>query len=196
MIDTPVMEIILKRRSIRKYKSEQIDDGLLETIIEAGRYAPSGGNNQTCHFIVIQNKELLVKLTALVQERLAAMEIEPTMYDGLIRVINLCKKGGYDFIYGAPTLVVVANRRGYTNAMADSAVAIENMLLASTSLGIGSCWINHLKWLTDDEKLLEVMHGFGLEQTEMICGAVSLGYPDQSFTGPLKRTGNAITMEK
>ena len=196
MIDTPVMDTILKRRSIRKYKGEQIGDELLETIIEAGRYAPSGGNNQACHFIVIQNKELLVKLTALVQERLAAMEIEPTMYDGLIRVINLCKKGGYDFIYGAPSLVVVANRRGYTNAMADSAVAIENMLLASTSLGIGSCWINHLKWLTDDEKLLEVMHGFGLEQTEMICGAVSLGYPDQSFTGPLKRTGNAITLVK
>ncbi len=193
MSGTAIMDIILKRRSTRKYKDEQISEELLEAIIEAGRYAPSGGNNQTCHFIVIQNKPLLLELTALVQERLAAMEIEPDMYDGLIRAIKMCRKGGYDFIYNAPTLVVVANRRGYTNAMADSAVALENMLLAATDLGVGSCWINQLKWLTDDEKILKVLYDIGLEEGELVCGSASLGYPDQSFSGPLKRTGNVVT---
>jgi nitroreductase len=194
MIDTPVTEVIRKRRSVRKYKPEQIGDEELETIIEAGRFAPSGGNNQMSHFIVIQNRRMLDELTAMVEERLAAMETEPAMYKGMIRAIELCRKGGYDFIYRAPTLIVVANHRGYTNAMADSAVALENMMIAATSLGVGSCWINHLKWLTDDAKVLETMHGIGLNEDEQICGAVALGYDDQVYAAPLKRTGNAVTI--
>jgi len=194
MIDTPVMEIIRKRRSIRKYKPEQINDEELETIIEAGRFAPSGGNNQLSHFIAIQNRQMLNDLTVLVEEGLASIEPEPGMYKGMVRAIELCRKGGYDFIYSAPTLVVVANQRGYTNAMADSAVALENMMLAATSLGVGSCWINHLKWLTDDEKVLAYMRGIGLNEDEQICGAVALGYADQVYASPLKRTGNTVTI--
>ena len=195
-MDTPVMEIIRKRRSIRKYKPEQISDEELEMIIEAGRLAPSGGNNQLCHFIAIQNRKRLDDLTIMVEEELAAMEIAPAMYKGMIRAIELCRKGGYDFIYHAQTLVVVANQRGYTNAMADSAIALENMMLAATSIGIGSCWINHLKWLTDDTRVSGYMHAIGLKEDEQICGAVALGYPDQHFTGPLKRTGNKVTVVK
>jgi len=194
MIETPVTQAILLRRSIRKYRPEQISGEELLTIIEAGRHAPSGGNSQTCHFIAIQNREVLGELTAMVHDAFAGMEAEPEMYRGMIRVIELCKKGGYDFIYSAPTLVVVANKRGYTNAMADSAVAIENMMLAAASLGVGSCWINHLKWLTDDERILRYMQGLGLSTDEQICGAAALGYADQVYTAPLKRTGNPVTI--
>jgi nitroreductase len=196
MIDTPMIDIIRSRRSIRKYKPDQIRDEELEMIIEAGRYAPSGGNNQSSHFIVIQNKPILDALTLLVEKTFAGMEAEKTMYQGMIRVIELCKRGGYDFIYSAPTLVVAANKRGYTNALVDCAVALENMMLAATSQGIGSCWINHLKWLTDVEAVRAFMRELGMNEDEQICGAVALGYPDQVYSSPLKRTGNAVTFVK
>ena len=191
---TSVMDVIRKRRSIRKYKPEQISEEELGMILEAGQFAPSGGNSQTSHFIVIQNKALLNELTEMVEAAFARMEPEDTMYQGTIRVIELCKRGGYDFIYSAPTLVVAANRRGYTNAVADCAVALENMMLAAASLDIGSCWINHLKWLTDDEQILSLMHKLGLAEDEQICGGIVLGYPDQIYSSPLKRTGNKVTI--
>jgi len=196
MLNTPTMDVIRLRRSIRKYKQEQIKDEELEMILEAGRYAPSGGNSQTSHFIVIQSQEKLNKLTRLVEQTFAGMEPEETMYKGMIRVIELCKRGGYDFINNAPTLAVAANKRGYTNALVDCAVALENMMLAATSLDIGSCWINHLKWLTDDEMILAFMSELGLTDDEQICGAVALGYPNQVYTAPLKRAGNAVTIVK
>ena len=69
-------------------------------------------------------------------------------------------------------------------------------MLMATELDIGSCWINHLKWLTDDEMILAFMRELGLRDDELICGALALCYPDQVFTAPLKRTGNAVTIVK
>ena len=92
-------------------------------IIEAGRFAPSGGNNQTTHFLVIQNEAVLNRLKSLAEQEFAKMEITPGMYQSLANSIRQSKAGGYDFLYGAPTLVLTANRKGYGNAIADCAAA-------------------------------------------------------------------------
>ncbi len=77
------LEIISKRRSIRKYKKEQISDEKLSLIVEAGRLAPSGGNNQTSHFIVIQNRETLEELKSVVEREFAKMEIKEDTYKSI-----------------------------------------------------------------------------------------------------------------
>ena len=191
-----VLETINKRRSIRKYENEQISYEELHLILEAGRYAPSGGNNQTNHFIVVQNIDILVELKKLVENEFAQMEVTETMYKSLKYSIFHAKKGGYDFIFNAPTLVIAANQRGYGNAIADCAVALENMMLAATSLHIGSCWVNQLKWLTDNPAILQFMKKLGLADSEIICGGLTLGYPDQEELQPLSRTGNIVTLIK
>ena len=65
------LDAINTRRSTRRFKSYPIEQEKLETIIEAGRYAPSGGNSQTCHFIVVRNKEVLAKLAELARSAFA-----------------------------------------------------------------------------------------------------------------------------
>ena len=65
---------IQKRRSIRVYDDRQIEDERLNSIIESGRYAPSGGNSQSTRFLVIQNKSVLNKLEELVENELAKIE--------------------------------------------------------------------------------------------------------------------------
>ncbi len=191
-----VIKNIYKRRSIRKYKQEQIKAEELSEIIEAGRYAPSGGNNQTSHFLVMQNRQALNKLKQLVEQEFSKMEIEENMYKSLKNSILKSKKGGYDFIYNAPTLVVAANVNGYGNAMADCAVALENMMLAATSLNIGSCWINQLKWLNDNPLIRNYLTQLGLGIDECVCGGMALGYPDMVLSGNLPRTGNIVTYIK
>ena len=189
------LEAIFTRRSTRKMKSEVPPKEIIEKIIEAGRYAPSGSNSQTTHLIVITKKEILDELADIVQDAFASMEIGPDAYVSLRNSVNASKKGNYVFHYGAPVLIVTANKKGYGNAMADSACALENMMIAANALDLGSCWINQLHWLDDDEKVRSYMESLGLAQDETITGGLILGYgyDGQPVRSELKRTGNPVT---
>ena len=103
------LDAIITRRSTRSYSSAPVERDKLEKIIEAGRHAPSGGNNQTNHFIVVQDKKILDKLATLAQEAFAKMEVTPETYSSLKTSILLSKKGNYVFHYNAPVLIIVAN---------------------------------------------------------------------------------------
>lgn len=183
---------IKNRRSIRSFEEKQIKDEELDLIIESGRYAPSGGNNQTTRFLVIQNKEVLNKLEELVEKELAKIEVDENSYKSLRSFVLRARKGGVHFTYNAPTLIVVSNKKGYGNAMADCAIAIENMMIGATSLGVGSCYINQLKWLNDNKLVCEYMKELGVPEDEIILGAISLGYPKQKSMSPLQRSGNPV----
>lgn len=132
----------------------------------------------------------------MVEKEFAKMEIKEDTYKSLKNSILASKKGGYDFTYNAPTLIVAANQKGYGNAMADCSVALENMMLAAVSLDIGSCWINQLYWLEDNKSIHAYMMKLGLTENERICGGLALGYSQISDMVPLKRIGNTVTYIK
>ena len=192
------LEAILTRRSTRNYKPDAVEEEKLDRILQAARQAPSGGNNQTNHFLVIRNREVLGKLIGMTETAFAKMEIAEDTYASLKHAINASKKGGYVFCYNAPVLIVVANQRDYGNNMADCACAIENMMIAANALDLGSCWINQLKWLNEDPALLEYFRGFGLKEDERIYGALAVGYAATEdglpVRKPLPRTGNEVTV--
>ena len=60
-----VIDVIMSRRSVREFKQEQVDESLLLEVIEAGRTAPSGGNEQLTHIIVIQNADILKEIISM-----------------------------------------------------------------------------------------------------------------------------------
>ena len=171
------LEAILTRRSTRNYKPDPVDQAKLDKILEAGRQAPSGGNNQTSHFFVVRNRDVLDRLTAMTEKAFAAMEADESTYSSLRHSIAASKKGGYVFYYNAPLLIIVANRRNYGNNIADCACAIENMMVAANALDLGSCWINQLKWLNEDPEIVEYLRGFGMKEDERVYGAVIVGTP-------------------
>ena len=189
------MEAIMTRRSVRKMKAEAPERALLEHVIEAGRSAPSGSNSQSTHLIVIMEKETLSVLQEKVQAAFAKMEEGPDTYVSLRNSIRASKKGNYVFHYGAPVLIVTANKKGYGNAMADSACVLENMMIAANALDLGSCWINQLHWLDEDEAVREYLYGLGLAEDETVTGALALGYAAEGLPNrtPLPRTGNPVT---
>ncbi|MBR3430204.1 MAG: nitroreductase family protein, partial [Clostridia bacterium] len=135
------------------------------------------GNNQTSHFFVIRNREVLDKLIVMTEKAFAAMEATENTYASMKHSINASKKGGYVFCYNAPVLIVVANRKDYGNNIADCACTIENMMVAANALDLGSCWINQLKWLNEDTEIVEYLRGFGMKENERVYGAVIIGYP-------------------
>lgn len=187
---------ILTRRSTRRYKEKEIDRLLLDRIIEAGRYAPSGGNNQTNHFFVITDQTVLKQLAEIAQNTFSAMEVYEGMYPSLRTSVTLSKKGNYVFHYNAPCLIVLANRKEYGNNIADVACALENMMILANEFDLGSCWINQLKWLNENEEILNLFKEFGLKDDERIYGALALGYPDTEDGLPerrqIERKGNEV----
>ena len=190
------IEAILTRRSTRNYKPDAVEPEKLDTILAAARQAPSGGNNQTNHFLVIRNKEVLQTLIELTQTAFSEMEATEDTYSSLKRAIAAAKKGGYVFCYNAPLLIVVANQKDYGNNMADCACAIENMMVAANALDLGNCWINQLRWLNEDARLVAYLRSLGMKESERVYGAVIIGYPANGLPNRnrMPQKGNEITL--
>ncbi|MBR6405961.1 MAG: nitroreductase [Lachnospiraceae bacterium] len=190
-------ELITTRRSTRKFREEPVPDELLQKVLEAGRHAPSGGNNQTTHLLVIRNREILAELAAKAEQEFAKMKITPDTYKSLAGSIRASKKGGYIFHYHAPVLILTANKKSYSNNIADCACVLENMMLMANALDLGSVWINQMKWLNGSELINEVLFRIGMKEDERVYGGLALGFADTEdglpVRTPLPRTGNPVT---
>ena len=133
MITNETLQTIKHRRSCRSYTDEQITEEELQAILEAGLYAPNAGG-QAWHFTVVQNKALLDKLNIAAKEAVKQLEMKP--------IRELGNDEQFNCFYGAPTLGIVSGSEQVPIPLdADCAAAIENMLLAAESVGLGSCWI-------------------------------------------------------
>lgn len=191
-----VFSCIATRHSTRKFKEEPVPQEVLDKVIEAGRQAPSGKHKKQSRFIVIRKKEVLQELIALVQQEFAKMEVTPENDDNFGGAIRAAKKGGYVFMYNAPVLIVVANKRDYGNKYADVSCAMQNMMLAANALDLGSCWINQLRWLQDNPVLRAYLQKLGMAEDEEVCASLSIGYPDTPDGLPGRRvmpvTGNPV----
>ena len=191
-----VFSCIATRHSTRKFKEEPVPQEVLDKVIEAGRQAPSGKHKNQSRFIVIRKKEVLQEFIALVQQEFAKMEVTPENDDNFGGAIRAAKKGGYVFMYNAPVLIVVANKRDYGNKYADVSCAMQNMMLAANALDLGSCWINQLRWLQDNPVLRGYLQKLGMAEDEEVCASLSIGYPDTPDGLPGRRvmpvTGNPV----
>ena len=189
--------LIRTRHSTRKFLQKPVEKEKLEQVIEAGRFAPSGGNNQTTHFIVIQDRAVLTELARIAREEFAKMELAPDTYASLAKAIQLSKKGSYVFHYNAPVLVLTANRIGYGNNMADCSCAVENMMLMANALDLGSCWINQINWLNENPAMVAYLKRLGMQDGETVYVSMALGYPDSEdglpFRRVVERKGNPVT---
>lgn len=191
------MDLYKSRRSTRRFKDRPLEREKLDDIIEAGRYAPSGGNNQSTHFLVIEDKEVLKKLADMAEQAFAAMEVTEGMYRSMAGAITAAKKGNYVFHYNPAALIVTANLVTHPNNIADCACALENMMLKANELDLGSCWINQLRWLNEEPALVQYLQSLGMAEDERVYGALAVGYPDTEdglpVREPLARTGNPVT---
>ena len=189
------LEAMMTRRSTRRMQSGIPPREKIERVLEAGRAAPSGSDSQTTHLIVITKPSVLSDLARLVQEAFSRMEADEDTYISLRRSIEASRKGNYVFHYHAPVLIVAANRRGYGNALADSACVLENMMIAANALDLGSCWINQLHWLDGDSAVRACLEGLGLGKDETVTGGLILGLGESGMPvrGVRQMTGNPVT---
>jgi nitroreductase len=180
-----VLNVIKSRRSIRAYKSEQIDETALKEILEAGIYAPTACNEQPWHFTVIQNAELLDQINVKSKAYMASSDVA--------WMKSMAEDPDFAVTYHAPTVVVVSGRRESTAWQTDCAAAIQNMLLAAESLGIGSVWLGLSRPALKDESIVGRL-GIPAGYEPFYC--VSLGYPAAAHPQAPGRNQNVFNFIK
>ena len=156
-METNFLEIIRTRRSYRSYRSDQITDGQLNAVLEAGTYAPTSRGLQSPYIVAVQNEAL--------KARLAQMNAE---------VMGVTTNPYYD----APTYVLVFVPADAPNGVQDASLVLENMMLAAHAQGLGSCWIHREREMFATPEGQELMKQWGLPEGLVGIGALALGYPD------------------
>ena len=154
----PVMQALLTRRSIRRFESKPIPEDILNMILKAGYYAPTGHNLQTWRFTVIQKQETIAQLRDTIKK--VAKEKRVNVY-------------GFE---EPPCIILISNDRRNINGCQDASCAAENIFLAAHSYGIGSVWLNPLLTLCDEPLIRELLDGYGIPSTHIVWCIAALGY--------------------
>jgi nitroreductase len=159
------------RRSIRKFKPEQIREEDLNAILEAGIYAPSGSNQQSALFVVVQDKDLLKKLSAM-NAAVLGKDMDP--------------------YYNAPTVVLVFADKSKVTPVEDARLAPGNMLNAAASLGIGSCWVHPIRQMFETGEGRDLLSQWGVTGDYIGVGSCILGYADGPHPKAAPRKDNFV----
>ena len=162
-MNNETLDIIKTRRSIRSYKSDAIPAELLDAVLEAGKFAPSGMGRQSPVLIAVEsrkNRDRIAELNA------AALGTDTDPY------------------YGAPVVILVLADGAIRTCVEDGSCALENMMLAAHSLGLGTVWVHREKEIFESEAGKELLREWGLPLTLRGVGSIAIGYPAD---GPSER---------
>ena len=144
-----LIDFILTRRSIRRYEKKDIPEEVLAQIFEAGRQAPSAVNKQPIHFVIVKDNEKQKELS-----------------NGLFN----------RFVKDAPVVIVgcadVNSLLTGKWAIVDATIAMQNMVIAAWTLGVGSCWLGDF----NEKKVKELLR---IPNKWKVVALVTLGYPDE-----------------
>ena len=179
---------ILTRRSFRAYKQDQIADDDLQLILKAGMYAPSAMNQQPWHFTVVQNRETLQKISQTIRGNL--------LKSGVKRFEDMAKSENFNVLYSAPTLIIVSGDEKAIAPQCDCTLAMGNMFLAASSVGIGSCWIHALTQLSATEEGAALSKALGIPQGHKIFASGVFGYAAAGTPNAAPRKEDTVTILK
>lgn len=169
------MEIMLSRRSTKKYTDSMPQRADLDKIIEAGLWAASGRNMQAPVIVAVTNKEIRDRLSC---DNAAVMGASG------------------DPFYGAPCVMVVLAEKTAHTYVYDGSLALGNMMLAAEELGLGSCWIHRAKEVMARPEWVEWIKSLGLPGEYEGIGNLVVGYPDGDFSTPKpRRDGRVVWVE-
>ena len=159
------MKTLVERRSVKKYLSTPVEQELIDLVVKAGTYAPTGRNRQPVKILVITDGRVRDELRKLNAKIMGMDE-------------------NFDPFYNAPVVMVVLADPKVNTYIYDGSLVLGNMMLAAHSLGLGSCWIHRAKEEFQTEYGKSLLKSLGIEGEWEGIGHCVLGYSD----GPLPET--------
>lgn len=149
------MKNLLERRSVRGYKKDLVPADVLDEILEAGKYAPSGMGQQKTLMVVTQDPELVAKLSRMNADVMWAKS---------------------DPFYGAPTVVIVFADSEQGTCVENGSLVMGNLMNAAHAVGVDSCWIHRAREVFDSEEGKALKAEWGVPESYIGIGHCVLGY--------------------
>ncbi len=168
---TEFLSLLLTRRSVRAYKPDPVPEALLEEVLRAGTYAPTGGGRQSPVLVAVTDKAARDEISRL---NAAVMGKDTDPY------------------YGAPVLVLALADPASSTWVEDASCALENMMLAAHALGLGSVWVHREREIFDSEAGKALLRAWGLPETLRGVGSIALGYASGPAPAPAPRKDGYI----
>lgn len=162
---------LIERRSIRKYNNTKVSHDLMEKIVRAGQFAPSGMNRQIYAFVVVEDEELVAKLSKMNADAMNSTS---------------------DPFYGAKSLIIVFADTNAPTYLYDGALAMGNLMNAANALGVDSCWIHRAKEVFETTEGKEMKKTWGLPESYEGIGHCILGYREEEPGERAQRTSKVI----
>jgi nitroreductase len=160
------------RRSIRSYQSKPVSPEMIDQILEAGTWAPTGMATEPWRFVIIENKELIRYVSDETKKILGKMDYPMAQRIALTKEDTIC--------YNAPVLILICTEKDEQHPMnehvrlLDSVLAAENMFLKAYELGLGTCYMGFVSALTENPT---VMKKLGVPDNCRMMVPFILGYP-------------------
>ena len=154
-MENQFLEIMKTRRSVRAYQSDAVPEELLDAVLEAGMYAPTGGGKQSPVIVAIQEKETRKKIAEM-NAKVMGADTDP--------------------YYGAPVVILVLAKGDASTAVEDGSCVLENLMLAAHAVGLASVWVHREKEIFESEEGKALLREWGLPDTLRGVGAIALGY--------------------
>lgn len=168
---TEFLDMLLTRRSVRAYKPDPVPEALLEEVLRAGTYAPTGGGRQSPVLVAVTDKAARDEISRL---NAAVMGRDTDPY------------------YGAPVLVLALADPASSTWVEDASCTLENMMLAAHALGLGSVWVHREREIFDSEAGKALLRAWGLPETLRGVGSIALGYASGPAPAPAPRKDGYI----
>ncbi|SBW06316.1 Nitroreductase [uncultured delta proteobacterium] len=174
-MNTEALKVLKERRSVRKYKPQQITDAELDAVLEAGTYAPSGKGKQPCIIIAVQNKDDIAQLSKM-NAAVWGKNIDP--------------------YYGAPTILLVLSNTESSTPVEDGSAVITYLTVAAAAVGLGTCWVNRERQMFESAEGKALLQKWGVTGEYIGIAACSLGYIEGEPPKPMKRKDGYIVRVK
>lgn len=152
------LDSIKNRRSIRKFKDTAVSQNILDTIIEAGLYAPSSMGRQDSIIIQVTDKKVRDELSKLNAQIMGADNTDP--------------------FYNASAVLIVLAKKDMVNRVYDGSLVMQNLMLASYDMGLGSIWIHRAKEEFETDWGKNLLKSLGIEEEYEGIGHCAVGYVD------------------
>lgn len=169
-------ELLKKRRSIRDFDAEDLSTDTVREIITESCLAPSSGNRQEWRFIIINNREMLRRISSECKKNvLHEIEKDPETY--MSRYENVMQDEGHNVFYNAPCLVLIVGPKDNHTLEIDCTLIASYLMFSATERGLGTCWIGMGNYIRDPE----LLHEIGMSEDYRIVAPIILGYPKRIF---------------
>lgn len=179
---TAFKELLIKRRSVRNYQDKPVSLALVEKMISESTFAPSAGNGQPWKFIVVHDRQMMEKISCESKKNILN-RINSDPGDSAEKYRHMLEKPDFNVFYNAPCLVMILGESGLKNLLVDSALAAGYFMMAATSRGLGTCWVNLGAEIHDPV----MRNQLGIPTGCTIVAPIILGYPAKIPAAPRRK---------